>query len=215
MAAFTMELWKVLEHTDNRIGLDEYPIFRELYRETLNKKIIDHYWNQEIGMETIPLFTLALRRRMNEIMPYYNQLYESELLEINPINTIDMRTESESTSQNTGQSEATNTSVTGSKSRSVQSDFPQHRLAGDNDYATAAADSVSDSDVTSEANENSNSQGTNSGFSHTTGTQGLQSDMLIRFRESFLNIDVMVIAELADCFMGVWNNTDAYSERYY
>jgi hypothetical protein len=35
------------------IGLDDYPIFQEAYRETLNNKIIRHYYTREIGAETV------------------------------------------------------------------------------------------------------------------------------------------------------------------
>lgn len=214
MPAFTLELWRVLEYTDGDIGLDDYPIFSESYRNTLNTKIINHYYNQEIGLETIPLFRLAIRRRMHEIMPYYNQLYESERLEINPINTVDLSTESGGEIDSTGRGESTTVSDTESKSRSVQSDFPQHQLADNNDYASAAADSASDSNVSGTAEETSESKTTNQSYSRTKGVQGSQADMLMRFRESFLNIDVMIIAELQDCFMSIWNTNDSYTERF-
>lgn len=71
------------------IGLKDYPIFMEEHRETLNNKIIEHYRFREIGLETPMLFKLYLNRKMNEIMPYYNQLYESELLEFEPISNYE------------------------------------------------------------------------------------------------------------------------------
>lgn len=211
MATFTMRLSDVWEQNRD-VGLFHYPIFREAYRGGLNRKIMDHYWNQEIGMETPNLFVLAVKRRMNEIMPYYNQLYSSELLKIDPLLTVDILTETDSemtgTTTGTGQTESSNES----KSRSVQSEFPQHQLAGDQDYATAAADSVSDGNTTAESTESSQNEATNSGKSRTSGIQGYQSDMLIRYRETFLNIDLMVIDELRDCFMAIWNNDDNYTQ---
>lgn len=78
---------KKLEHTEenwkyiyNKIGLADYPIFNENYREELNNKIIRHYYFREIGLETAELFRWYMRREMFEIMPYYNQLYESEMI---------------------------------------------------------------------------------------------------------------------------------------
>lgn len=67
------------------LGLKNYPIFNENYRERLNNKILDHYRFREIGLETPTLFKFYLNRKLNEIMPYYNQLYMSELLEFDPI----------------------------------------------------------------------------------------------------------------------------------
>jgi len=52
------------------LGLSEYPIFDEEYRVGLNKKIIDHFWNREIGHESVDQFKFNLKRRMNEVMPF-------------------------------------------------------------------------------------------------------------------------------------------------
>ena len=63
----------------DKLGLADYPIFDETYRETLNNKIVRHYWAYEIGSETSGLFRWNLRDAMFMIMPYYNQLYLSEI----------------------------------------------------------------------------------------------------------------------------------------
>lgn len=54
-----------------------YPIWKEDYRLTLETKILRHYFNKEIGLETEGLWKFYLESRMNEIMPYYNKLYET------------------------------------------------------------------------------------------------------------------------------------------
>jgi hypothetical protein len=81
------------------IGLGIYPIFDEAYRGGLNQKIVDHYWNREIGMETIEMFSFAMKRKMNEIMPYYNKLYVSERIEFDALVTMDITTTGGTTSQ--------------------------------------------------------------------------------------------------------------------
>lgn len=63
----------------------EFPIFDEAYRRVLCKKILKHYYTREICEETVGLWKLRLDTRMNEVMPYFNQLYKSELLEFNPL----------------------------------------------------------------------------------------------------------------------------------
>ena len=70
--------------------LNEYPIFDENYRDILNKKILDTYWFREIGFETPGKFNWYLNTTLTNIMPYYNQLYQSELLKINPLYTMDL-----------------------------------------------------------------------------------------------------------------------------
>ena len=60
----------------------------------LETKIIKHYYTREIAAETVGLWKLWLDERMNNIMPYYNQLYKSELLEFNPLYDTDITTDS-------------------------------------------------------------------------------------------------------------------------
>lgn len=72
--------------------IGDYPIFDEAYRETLNTKILKHYYTREICEETVGLWKLRLNARMNEIMPYYNKLYSSELLNFNPFYDVDLTT---------------------------------------------------------------------------------------------------------------------------
>lgn len=71
---------------------EDYPIFDEAYRAELNKKILRHYYFREIGLETYGLWKEFLNRRMEEIMPYYNQLYASEAVKYNPLWDTDYTT---------------------------------------------------------------------------------------------------------------------------
>ena len=54
-----------------------FPIWNEDYRPILEKKILMHYFNKEIGLETVGLWKFYLEERLNLIMPYYNKLYET------------------------------------------------------------------------------------------------------------------------------------------
>ena len=70
----------------------DFPIFDEEYRNVLCTKILRHYYTREIGLETYGLWKLKLQTKLNEIMPYYNKLYESELYKYNPLYDVDMTT---------------------------------------------------------------------------------------------------------------------------
>ena len=61
-----------------------------------------HYYTREIGFETVGLWKLKLQTKLNEIMPYYNKLYETELLKYNPLYDVDMTTTN--VGQKTGES---------------------------------------------------------------------------------------------------------------
>lgn len=78
----------IITNAANRI-FENFPIFDEAYRLPLEKKILRHYYTREICAETVGLWKLWLNNRMNEIMPYYNMLYSSALLEFDPMHDID------------------------------------------------------------------------------------------------------------------------------
>ena len=165
-------------------GLDDYPIFDESYRQGLNKKILDHYWNYEIGQETESMFRFSLNRKMREIMPFYNQRYKSTQIEFDPLQTVNYLdlvnntntlesiaagtsenvtdTDATNTEHGTNSSEGTTTSTTTGKSRSVSSETPQVQLSGNEDYASSAADVNSETAVTGDSS--------NSGINDSTTT---------------------------------------------
>ncbi len=86
------EIDTILDMTWDKV-IPTYPIFDENYRKVLNKKILLHYYTREIGTETVGLWKLRLKTKLGEIMPYYNQMYKSELLEFNPLYDVDLNTE--------------------------------------------------------------------------------------------------------------------------
>lgn len=132
----------------------DFPIFDEEYRNVLCTKILRHYYTREIGLETYGLWKLKLQTKLNEIMPYYNKLYESELYKYNPLYDVDMtttnvgqktgertdvntdnRTNSFSgsrTSENEQTNVASNENIrnTDSEDRDMYSDTPQGSLTG-------------------------------------------------------------------------------------
>lgn len=199
------------------VGLNDYPIFNPSYRDGLNEKIVRHYWNREIGFETIELFVMKMKTLMGEIMPYYNQLYESTLHEIDPLSTINLTTETtghgETNEQSEGDSTALNT--TDSQSRAVQSTTPQTMLAGDEDYATGAADSRSKTDADSTASQTSQAttESDTMGETRVTGYQGAAATLIMNYRDSLINIDLMVIRDLEQLFMQIFDNSSSYTQR--
>lgn len=87
-----MGIDEVLDKSRGKVFDFDFPIFDENYRNVLEDKILKHYYTREIGAETIGLWKLWLNTRMNEIMPYYNQLYASEVIKFNPMYDVDLTT---------------------------------------------------------------------------------------------------------------------------
>ena len=92
---------EVIKSAIPKIFSFDFPIFDEDYRIPLCVKILKHYYMREICEETVGLWKLRLDTKLNEIMPYYNELYKSTLLEFNPL--IDVKLDKTYTLQHTGE----------------------------------------------------------------------------------------------------------------
>ena len=78
----------VLNNSWDKIFTTQCSFFDNNYRSVLCKKILKHYYLREIGAETAGIWMLWMNTRLEEIMPYYNQLYKSALLEFDPFNDV-------------------------------------------------------------------------------------------------------------------------------
>ena len=81
---------RIINEARSKIFDFDYPIFDESYRGVLENKILRHYYTREIGFETVGLWKHYLNMRLNEIMPYYNKMYNSELIEFDPLYDVDL-----------------------------------------------------------------------------------------------------------------------------
>lgn len=223
MSNYTVELRKIDERLIDD-ALSHYPLFSEEYRSTLNSKIKTHFWFNEIGHETVDIFLFQLKVKMNEIMPYYNQMYESELTKRDPFLTVRMTSKNTSTgsTRTTGETseQGSSTSSTDAKSRAVQSETPQVMLSGNGDYATGAADSTSltgvKSSSTSGGSQSTTSSSDGSGTATQEGFSGSMASLIQAHRDAIVNVDMMVIAQLEPLFMYVWTPpTDMIGADWY
>lgn len=87
------DVGEIIEKARLKIFDFPYPIFDQNYKPVLESKILMHYYTREISEETYGLWKLRLRTKLNEIMPYYNQLYNSELIKFNPLWDTDLDTD--------------------------------------------------------------------------------------------------------------------------
>lgn len=224
----------ILEKCWNKVFNFDFPIFDENYRQVLCRKILKHYYTREIAHETVGRWKLALNAKLNEIMPYYNQLYKSELLEFNPFYDVDLTRsrEGSGTSNRTSNNRETNSGTSknvssGSGTSNTNtlnrfSDTPQNsmdtqgiadsvplttvtKVNEDNTTTNTSTDTLTrDDSKTGNGTENINS--TDKYIETVKGKQGTEnySSLLKKFRETFLNIDMMIIEDCSDCFFTLW-----------
>ncbi len=184
MAEYTIQLRTLLE-TDFEPAMDDYPIFDENYRSVLNQKILDHFYLYEIGLETPDLFNHQLRVKLNEIMPYYNEMYRIQTLIANPFHNFEYNeTSSRNTDQDNTQStsgENTETSSQDSetnfakgqvRSHSAQSDTPQSNLTPYNVATGGYASLVNMSETESDTDTTDGSLTASSRLDSSTATTG-------------------------------------------
>lgn len=232
---------EVISKSRAKIFNFDYPIFDNSYKSVIETKILKHYYGREIGAETFGRWQLWLDARMNEIMPYYNKLYQSELLTFNPLYDVDYTRTGEKEGTNTGTittdndgtlTRTDNTTQTTNRSSAPKnqrweeySDTPQGELTGVRNmtYLTEARHITDDGTGSTETGTVANT-GTTTNLVDTTEEQernlanteeylehivgkmsgGSYSKMLEEYRKTFLNIDMLVIKELKDLFMGLW-----------
>ena len=224
----------ILDKCWNKVFNFDFPIFDENYRQVLCRKILKHYYTREIAHETVGRWKLALNAKLNEIMPYYNQLYKSELLEFNPFYDVDLTRSREGsgtsnrTSNNTETNSGTSKNVSsGSRTSNTDtlnrfSDTPQNsmdtqgitdsvplttvtKVNEDNTTTNESTDTLTRNDSkTGNGTENINN--TDKYIETVKGKQGTEnySSLLKKFRETFLNIDMMIIEDCSDCFFTLW-----------
>lgn len=196
-----------------------FPIFDENYRSVLETKIVKHYYTREICCETLGRWKMFLNTKLNEIMPYYNKLYESADLQYNPLYDADYFREGNKRGEETGQNthnstrtdnlkEENNTlrtdDLTTENDREVEnkndhwdyySDTPQGGLNGiqNNTYLTNVRHTTDDS-----GGSNENTVQTNTGTQEHTGTRSNTGTQMTNANGT-----------------NVVNSTDSYLEHVY
>lgn len=222
----------IIEASWDKIFDFNFPIFDEEYRSVLCKKILMHYYTREIGFETVGLWKLKLETKMNEIMPYYNQMYESTKLKFDAFRDADYTKDHSGNNEGRSNTDVDNDRTTSDshnvnrsrndsgQSYNLFSDTPQGALVGVNSetYLTDARK------ITSNDNSSGNENGTAQGVEHIDGNTSHNysntdeyiehvygkypgksySALLKEFRETFVNVDMQVIDELNKLFMLLW-----------
>lgn len=175
------------------LGMRDYPIFDEAYRDILNRKIREHFWFREFSARTPQQFIFYLNRKLNEQMPQINRLYEA-LRDEDPFFVF---------SETTGSSSSSGTEKSSSTgdAKQIFSDTPQVQLiGGHDDYATTLTGNKTSADADASRTGESN---------YTTRTR-TQAGTLVAAAEIWIdginNGDLVVFERLEPLFVQVWND---------
>lgn len=194
-ANYTMTLKEVLEwkfkNAKGEIDVSKlfpanYELFDETYKDTLEGKIVAHFYLREIGQETPDAFLFYFRRTFLEELPKYNiraKAMKRDFFENLDKNHVVTET---TTSHGSGESN--------SNGDTVGQDTPYTGLDANSPYASnkgqsnSHADSVNDNETTRDFSERTQSEIENAR----------------RLAELFVDADLLIIDALDTCFMQVF-----------
>ena len=209
----------IIKYGNEKLFDFNFPIFDEEYRSILETKISKHYFQREIGTETIGQFKLKLDEKLNLIMPFYNSLYNQKLESIDLMNTTDITTDHElkKTGDVTNKLEEgteTGTETAGStKSVNKYSDAPMGNLTNIENASYLTDVNIVDGTDSAESNTTSIKDSTNKQtlntidkyLEHRFGREGLNPvEQLFKIKDLFFSIDLMILKELEELFILLW-----------
>ena len=234
MSNYTIRLKNLLDSGFNIWDSENpFPIYDENHRASLQQKIIDNYYMQEIGFETPQTFKHYLNARMRTIMPYYNSKYAAleKFMDV-PDNFYTFDEHTEETGKEYNKSDMYNATniKNGRSSQATNSvynfDTPQNISSLDPSSpdhmssATVSKENVSPSTTYTETQTqgqtgsiknggangavNENERSFDDRDTHRYGTNQSPYKTYDEFKKALDNIDEEIIRRLADLFMQIF-----------
>lgn len=176
-------------------------------KDKLATRIINHYYMDEIGLETPALFRHFAKIKMEEIMEEKAPVIYSAAIEYNPLHSVDYYETMDRDTTSGGTSSSSSTS--NGSGLNVHSDTPQGQISKEtilggsyasDTNANEATESVSDSSTTS-------GTGTEDYTKHIYGTRGVADNpqkLIELYRKNIKAISRDIIKELSTLFMGIY-----------
>lgn len=248
MSKYTVELREIVETFSREevegyfkdYNLEDYLTEQEISvinergtwsKDKLARKIVDHYYMREIGVETVGLFIRKAKIAMEEIMEEKLPLIYSAAIKYDPLVNVDYSETYTGTNNATNSLTAKNSTTDASSNQSastgktsglnVNSDTPQGQISkasilGGSYASSTTANEDENSNQTSNnssslTDSESTSNGTNNQIQNYTkkvkgnsGVSATAQKMVQQYRENIIMIDRDIIKDLASLFMGVY-----------
>ena len=208
MAKYTISLYSIETANSFKLFDENYDFYLEENKENFQNKFYNRYYDREIFCKNPRVFKRELIGKLNEIAPYYKQLYKTELesQNINFLLNKDLKEEFTRELDNISNSNSTSNNNSSGTSQNIFSDTPEGSINNLDKYMSNASKSSADDNSSSE----SNSQNTTKGKEKTTllsqGNIGITSsaELLEKWRSVLINIDSMILDELSYLFLDIY-----------
>ena len=209
MAKYTIELNTLLRNEKFNTFDFEYDFYDKDLKPIFEMKFNDYYRFHEIGFETVERFQHNLKAKLNLIMPYYSELYRTQL-EAKNINFLLNKDLKETFIRDIqGSDTSNNVSSTVAKSDSISKESYLDNGNADlslTDGLTGVSSNGSTGDTQSKSDSTANNKSTEKTELISQGNIGITSsaELLQKWRDTIINIDKMIIEECKDLFMQIY-----------
>lgn len=207
MSKYTLELRYLYE--DEKFNLFSFPynLYDNDLKPWFEEKFYQHFMFCEIGFDSVAMFKQRLMSKLNDIFPYYKQLYETEIAckDIQFMLNKDLKeTYVRELTSNSNSSQESNATSNG---LSTAGQLTPSLIAN-----SQKIDKFMDTAQKDNATSNSTSTGESTGNSKeeysllSQGNIGITSsaELLAKWREVLINIDLMIFKECNDLFMQIF-----------
>ena len=210
MSKYTLELRRI--HQTHKIFDFDYDFYTndETIKYNFEDKFINEYYFNEIGFETVGRFKQRLRTKLNKIMPYYSQLYQTELRskDIDFMLNKDLEEVYERVLEGSNTSKNDVTVDNSSTSNVLESNIDNGNASLElekGSLTNVGKSTLSDNTKSSNSVNDTTSQTEKTKLT-SKGNIGVTSsaELLEKWRKVIINIDDLIINECSDLFMQVY-----------
>lgn len=180
-------------------------------KDRLARKIVDHYYMRESGLETPAMLKHYAKVRMQELMEEYLPLIYSASIYYDPLINVDYTETFERGMDRKTETEATQTGTDKSTSFVVNSDTPQGQINKNTilngNYASETSASDNDTSTSSNGSSNENENIDENYTKRVRGNSGVSATaqkMVEQYRANIRSIDREIIEKLHTLFMGLY-----------
>lgn len=200
----------------------EFPFYSELQSDldTFKELFVRKYFQYAFGTETVGQFKFYLKEKLMELYPKYKYLYDTTTYKFDPLINHMLVRESEYQNRNNNTSSGNNSSTStrtpnliyqdDDLNQTLNTDMPSYNFAAAN-YASDMSqnqalnkrtESGTDrTTTTSNGSQSSTGGGSGSDKAKEYGFNGSQSEELMKYRSLLLNINQLLLEDLASLFM--------------
>lgn len=213
---YTLQLYYIYKDDTYNLFDQPYNLYNNELKPYFQEKFFQHFMFYEIGFDNINIFKQHLISTLNDIYPKYKQLYETEIrcqnidfmlnkdLKESYIRKLNGESEGNSQASSSSDNTSTNNDLT------IGNDTPQNKIDDLDKYMTSASKSNSNSTNNSTSNANNTIKNKSNNMEEyeliSQGNIGVTSsaELLEKWRNVIINIDLMIFKELENLFLFVF-----------